>query len=674
MLVLLSASSLTAQEAASPWEPQQPRLPLRTVTVFGMSIFRAEFERYIAPLIEEPWDPRLFQKAVEAITRRYQEAGYRFARAERIKVTTFEEGLHAGHYVTLYFDEGWITEISIQGLSRTREEVIRKQLLLDVGERFFQPDLEESERILREKKYLGEVLITAEADPVTNNVRVLVLVEDLWSFLPTVRLVRSGDSGEGSLLDRIRDGEVGVQLTVQDYNLFGTGQDWRFQLRWEPHTLPGTPELRGHRGRVALEFHEPNLFRSRWQLDGFYHQPSDLDIDSWALRLHRPFYSLRSRWSFEARIGEEGFRGNFRYQGRTLREWAVRQEERFVQGLYALGTPEAQARLGAWMLVQQRSDQLLFSALPVIPYEAFRRLSERDQKRFSPEGVPERRAVVLGGTLAWQAIQFVRDINVDLLGEVEDLALGETASVSLGVGSQRWGSDRDALHLSTALRFRRRWGVAEQEFAPQRPQPQVQWTGVAFEWTSPPARRRSAARIEWRPPEGWNALWSGELTLQAAYAWTGGTIGATGWRNLSLRAGTRLFLRFRTQDALVSRLQLDLVGNPDRDFNWNLGNRTGLRGYPSTAFDGNFRLLWNLELRRVFWTHRWFVLQGAAFLDQGVIGWDRLPDARWKASVGVGVRVGVKRLSSSPILRLDLAIPWDRAYGWTVTMETGQPF
>jgi len=101
--------------------------------------------------------------------------------------------------------------------------------------------------------------------------------------------------------------------------------------------------------------------------------------------------------------------------------------------------------------------------------------------------------------------------------------------------------------------------------------------------------------------------------------------------------------------------------NLDGDKQFVLGGESGLRGYDSRRFDGNKRLLLNVE-DRVYLVFDWLNLLSVAFspfADAGYV---------WRAGqgedlgdivgdVGIGFRFDVTRGSSGTVLRLDYAYP-----------------
>jgi outer membrane protein assembly factor BamA len=132
----------------------------------------------------------------------------------------------------------------------------------------------------------------------------------------------------------------------------------------------------------------------------------------------------------------------------------------------------------------------------------------------------------------------------------------------------------------------------------------------------------------------------------------------------------------------VTHLEFDLGWNLDRDVQFFADGGNGLRGYRLYSFEGNRRVIWNVE-HRIFSGKE--ILQLAsfgavAFFDTGTA----VPEGRpltlseFKSDVGVGIRVAVSRAAGNPILRVDFAYalnpdPFGRK-GWLVSFSSGQVF
>ena len=117
-----------------------------------------------------------------------------------------------------------------------------------------------------------------------------------------------------------------------------------------------------------------------------------------------------------------------------------------------------------------------------------------------------------------------------------------------------------------------------------------------------------------------------------------------------------LFLRQTLAARISTQMQFGLEGEQQV----LLGGNSGLRGYAPRQFSGTKRIRLNLESRTVFWEHPLVVIGSAVFADVGYI-WtgDTSNIGIPRRSVGLGLRLGLPRLSGSRVYRADLAYPLD---------------
>ncbi len=102
----------------------------------------------------------------------------------------------------------------------------------------------------------------------------------------------------------------------------------------------------------------------------------------------------------------------------------------------------------------------------------------------------------------------------------------------------------------------------------------------------------------------------------------------------------------------------------------------GLRGYPAYSFNGEERLVINIE-NRIFSDIEIMTigLGGAIFADLGNI-WSRYQDPRLtntSVSFGAGFRFGISRSSQAEVIRFDLAYAY-QLKSWQISIGTGQYF
>jgi outer membrane protein assembly factor BamA len=108
-----------------------------------------------------------------------------------------------------------------------------------------------------------------------------------------------------------------------------------------------------------------------------------------------------------------------------------------------------------------------------------------------------------------------------------------------------------------------------------------------------------------------------------------------------------------------------------------LGAQSGLRGYPARAFNGDKRMVFNLESRQ-FWAKRVMTVElgSVLFVDVGN-AWKRNETINLEelnAAAGFGFRFGLTKMPGSTVVRLDLGWPVNNPGEMQVTLGTGQYF
>lgn len=152
----------------------------------------------------------------------------------------------------------------------TREAVIRRELLVEMGECPDREALAQTERNLRGLGFLREARVEVEA-PV-----VRVATFDTWSTVPLLRLAKVGNR---------RVWTVGLS----ERNLLGRGQRVGISRRSDLE-----------REETVFAFREPRVAGSRVQASASFADRSD--GSRMELEVGRPFFALRATWSFRARL------------------------------------------------------------------------------------------------------------------------------------------------------------------------------------------------------------------------------------------------------------------------------------------------------------------------------------------------------------------------------------
>ena len=280
--------------------------------------------------------------------------------------------------------------------AETRAHVIRRELLVDVGDPFDSALIEESERNLRALGIFRDVRIDAQVTD--SGVVVRVRTADAWT---TTFGVGAATSGSQSVID----------LSLQEGNLFGTRTVALVAYRNDPD-----------RSSIAAAFDTPRAIGDRIGVGVSAVDRSDGHAISASVRL--PFLSLSSRES--ATLTGSVFQGRLlQFSGGTIVDslWRESAVLRTDAAIALSAGPRGYLRLG---LVAQ------FVRDDMVPME--------DRSL-----IPETRFATAGPYLALRRPRYIRVRNVERMERVEDVDLGVFASVSLLAAPRQWGYPRNGI-------------------------------------------------------------------------------------------------------------------------------------------------------------------------------------------------------------------------------------
>jgi hypothetical protein len=129
-------------------------------------------------------------------------------------------------------------------------------------------------------------------------------------------------------------------------------------------------------------------------------------------------------------------------------------------------------------------------------------------------------------------------------------------------------------------------------------------------------------------------------------------------RNAIWSDDTLLVLRFPTAHpaTFVSRLRVDYGSDLDRDVQFFADGQNGLRAYPNFAFEGNRRVLFNMEQRFFLGRELLQVVEpgAAVFFDAGQAVFNGVLHLHgFRTDFGAGLRLAISRLDTS-VIRFDV--------------------
>ncbi len=293
---------------------------------------------------------------------------------------------------------------------KTRDVVVKRELLVQPGDPFDPRVLAETERHLRQFSFIRDAIV----EPVAvcgRDVVVKVVTTDNWTLTPNFSFGRGG-------------GQNRWAVEIEEENFLGLGKNLQVKYR---KGIDRTEKI--------LRYLDPNIAGTRQRLKLLYQNNSDGHIGQ--VRWELPFYSLDSHQSwgvnlFSNRLNNPIYRNGEVVseigQKRQLAEVWVGRSPGFVNGAtrrYTFGFTD---------------DDNRFNATPDFPQQA----------------VPADRHFAY----PWVGYEYVQDrfiekTNLQHMGRVEDIALGHHLQTRLGWSHVAFGaSDSD---LVWQARYSRGW-------------------------------------------------------------------------------------------------------------------------------------------------------------------------------------------------------------------------
>lgn len=293
----------------------------------------------------------------------------------------------------------------------TRETTIADRLLFRGGDVYQGRLLEETERLLRDTRYLYDAVVRPirYADGVVD---VEVVTRDVWTLNPGVSFGRKG-------------GKSTTGFEIEELNLFGRGAQLNFKQKNEVD-----------RDITSVRFIDSQLGSTWWALELEHSDFSDGGAQRFSLE--RPFYALDTRRAGGVSLYDTD-RIDTRYdRGERVGEYFV--DSRFRSAWYGFSSG-LQGRFVTRWSVGVTSDERIFDP---VQGSRFKTVVPRDRKLVYPWAEVE---------LLENDFRAVR--NRDQIERTEDFQYGWRAGVRLGYSTTGLDADRNAVvftsHASKGL-------------------------------------------------------------------------------------------------------------------------------------------------------------------------------------------------------------------------------
>lgn len=283
----------------------------------------------------------------------------------------------------------------------THANTVRQQLLFRSGELFHRRVLDETERLLREQRYLNDATVTTARYNEDNTVDIHVRVHDVWTLSPGLSFGRTG-------------GENTAKMKFEDTNFLGLGKQ-----------ISAARSSDVDRTAWRFAYTDPHLLGSWWNLTTAYSSMSDGSEQAFALS--RPFYALDARWSANLGISDEDSALSRYSFGKRIDRFNMNQRQFDIGGGLSSGLHDGWTvrYLGGF-----HYDARSFSKYASAP----------------SLDIPEARTL----SYPWIGIEVLQDNylstrNLDQIGRTEDFHLGRGMHMEIGFASTAFGSTHDGL-------------------------------------------------------------------------------------------------------------------------------------------------------------------------------------------------------------------------------------
>ena len=285
----------------------------------------------------------------------------------------------------------------------TRESSIDAQLLFRSGDSYSRRVLDETERNLRNLRFIlePEIRVVGYHDSLVD---LEVVTHDVWTTNPGFSFGRAG-------------GKNSIGFKLEELNLLGFGK----HLAISHHDNVD-------RSSYELKWVDPNVAGSRWRSRIALTDSSD--GNGQVLELERPFYSLDSRWSAGISFDHADSIENIYRLGDAVTEYRRDAQVADLRYGWSAGLQNGWTR--RWF-AGLRHQEAKFSDSPDAPIPVtlpFDRDLNYPYMRL--EGIQD---------------DFETALNLDQIARTEDQHFGTRYSLELGWAATAYGSDRDAAML-----------------------------------------------------------------------------------------------------------------------------------------------------------------------------------------------------------------------------------
>ncbi len=304
-------------------------------------------------------------------------------------------------------EDNWLFRLANKLHIQTRRQVIERQLLFKRGEPVSVRLIEETERLLRNNRYLYDVkfMPLQVQDGVVD---IEVVTRDTWSLDVGGSASRAGGANAGG-------------VHIAEYNLLGSGTS---ATMGRSKTIDRTSTVFGFANQRAF---------GTWADLSFSHAVNS-DGRRDAVAVVRPFYALDTRWAAGISAVKDD-RIDSVYRGGIIGS-QYRQRQNMGEAFVGWSPGLADGWVHRWSLGLSVQDDTYLVEPGLMPPA----LLPPDRKLRAP-------------FVRWELIEdrFDRELNRNLIGRPEYFSLGFASTVQLGYAEHEFGSSVNALLYSASV-------------------------------------------------------------------------------------------------------------------------------------------------------------------------------------------------------------------------------
>jgi hypothetical protein len=398
-------------------------------------------------------------------------------------------------------------------------------------------------------------------------------------------------------------GYTEVQLAVEESNFLGLGKT--VSLEYNDNV---------ERSKYEALYFDPQFFNSRWNFEAGYQKASD----GWrqTLDMLRPFYSLDTKWAYGAAWDSHIYAQPLYHKGRAVAEIDI--NHRGGVGFLARAWGERYNKRKVGLLFSL--DNVLYPNPARIIFPEANSVKEI-KKNLNPL---DKESYQYGGLFQWDRQNYVEETYLDNFGRIEDLPVGFSLSAMIAYADE--------------VTLLPDYYVA-----------------------------RSLAQYSHQLNDHQYFTMRGDFSIHRQSDGSFNNVLFTGYTHYYIQADQLKIGKFVfPRQTIAASLSATLTKDVDAPFQISLGEDEGLRGYTFKSFTGQNSVLFNVE-NRIFTPldFRIFAVGLAGFLDAGYVWYsdETLHFKDFGVSVGVGLRIGLKKSQSARIVRVDFAVPLHKETG-----------